>query len=184
MRGRKNKYRSHVEPRFDTIQGLLRSGHTEKSIAKSLGVGVSSWERYKKEIKEFRELVKKSVTDSTALVVNAMHKRATGYEYEEVQITFTSPPQGRKGKQGQAAAQQRVIKKTTKHVSPDTAAGVYWTTNRDPEHWKNTQNIKHSGEIKNAGVLVVAPPMSKEEWLKQSQNAKSEEPAEPEKKKT
>ena len=174
MAGRKSKYHSHIEPRFEFIQGKLRSGYTEESIAKSLGVGVSTWKKYKALFVDFRDLIKKAAFDSTALVVNALHKRATGYEYEEVQVTYNVPQLGPKGQQKNASSQPRTIKKTTKHVQPDTAAGIYWTTNRDPDNWKNTQNIKHSGEIKNAGVLVVAPPMSKEEWLKQ--NAKSKEP--------
>jgi len=180
MSGRKSKYHTHVEPRFEFIQGKLRSGYTEESIAKSLGIGASTWKKYKALFVDFRDLIKKAAFDSTALVVNALHKRATGYEYDEIHTEITDTG-AQKKQAGQPLAQRRVIKKITKHVPPDTAAGIYWTTNRDPANWKNTQNIKHSGEIKNTGVLVVAPPLSKEEWLKQ--NAKSEEPDGTEKKK-
>jgi len=182
MAGRKSKYHTHVEPNFEVIKGFLRSGHTEKSIAKSLGVGRSAWDRYKKEFRVFRDMIKKGALDATALVVNALHKRATGYEYDEIHTEITDTGAQQKNQTGQPLTQRRVIRKTTKQVPPDTAACIFWTTNRDPDNWKNTQNIKHSGEIKNAGVLVVAPPMSKEEWLKQSQNVKVEEPGGQEKK--
>lgn len=162
MAGRRNKYFTNIEPNFDLIAGYLNGGHTEASVAKSFGVGVSTWERYKSEHPEFREAIHKSGMNATALVVNALFKRATGYQYEEIHTEITD--NGRQSQQS-AANQRRVIKKITKEVPPDTAAAIFWTTNRDPEHWKNQQNIKHSGEIKNSGVLMTSPPMDKDKWL-------------------
>jgi len=160
--GRKSKYYSHVEPRLEFIQGSLRSGNTERSIAKSIGIGFTSWKCYKTQFPAFSALLKKAAFDSTALVVNALYKRATGYEYDEVQITFSGPQQGQ---QGQQASQQRLIRKTTKQVPPDTVACIFWLINHDPDHWRNRQDIRHSGAVEGTGVLVVAPPLSKEEWL-------------------
>ena len=182
MAGRKNKYDSHIKPNMNMIIGYLNGGHTEASVAKRFGVSVSTWELYKLRKSEFSEAIKNAGMNATALVVNALHKRATGYEYDEIHTEITDTG-AQHAQAGQPLAQRRVIRKITKHVPPDTAAGIYWTTNRDPDNWKNTQNIKHSGEIKNAGVLMVAPPMSKEEWLKQNQNVKAEEPDGQEKKK-
>jgi len=167
MAGRKNKYFTNIEPNLYLIAGYLNSGHTEASVAKMFGVGVSTWERHKNSYEDFRELIRKSGMNATALVVNSIHKRATGYEYEEIttEITDNGPQKGKQGRQRQAGNQRRVIKKVTKHVPPDTAAGIFWLTNRDPEQWKNTQNIRHSGEIKNSGVLMTSLPMDKDEWL-------------------
>ena len=64
MAGRKSKYETHIEPSFEVILGYLRTGQTEKSIAKSLGVGRSAWDRYKKLFRPFWQLVKKAAFDS------------------------------------------------------------------------------------------------------------------------
>lgn len=166
MSGRKNKYQTHIEPHLQAIKGYLRSGHTEESIAARYGVGTSTWHRYKTVFKEFRELVIKATQDSMALVVNALFKRATGYEYDEIQTEITDQGQGQGKEQGQPGNQRRVIKKTTKQVAPDTGAAIFLLINRDPEHWQNRQDIRHSGEIKNQGVLMVSPPLDKDEWEK------------------
>lgn len=163
MAGRKNKYYTHVEPNLKFIEGFLSSGHTEESVAKRFGVGVSTWERYKNEHDELRQVIHRSGMNATALVVNSLFKRANGYQYEEIHTKIIDSGQQRQG-QGQGS-QRRIIKKITKEVPPDTAAAIFWITNRDPENWKNTQNIKHSGEIKNSGVLMTSPPMDKDEWL-------------------
>lgn len=178
-RGRKNKYLTNIEPNIDLIIGYLNSGHTEASVAERFGVGVSTWQRYKSKYPEFREQIRKAGMNATALVVNSIFKRANGYEYEEIHTEITD--NGRQNQRQQSSGnQKRVIKKVTKQVPPDTAAAIFIVTNRDPEHWKNQQNIKHSGEIKNSGVLMTSPPMEKDEWLqfykknveeKQGQNA-------------
>lgn len=154
--GRKNKYFTNIKPNIDLIVGYLSSGHTESSVAKRFGVGVSTWERHKYKYEEFREAIHKSGMNAVALVVKSIFKRANGYTYKEEH------------------AEERIVDgiKTTvskvvkKHVPPDTAAGIYITTNRDPEHWKNTQNIKHSGVLKNTGVLAVPIALNEETWEK------------------
>jgi hypothetical protein len=160
--GRRNKYLTNIEPNMEMIVGYLNSGHTEASVAARFGVGVSTWERYKSEHEEFREAIRQAGMNATALVVNSLFKRAKGYEFEETQVIFDAP---QKDKDGKLRNPIREIRKTTKHIAPDTAAIIFWVINRDPEHWKNSQYINHSGEIQNNGVLLTAPPMDKEEWL-------------------
>jgi len=155
MLGRKSKYTTHIEPAFEVILGYLRIGMTEKSIAKSLGVGVTSWKKYKTQFPAFTALLKKGALDATALVVNALYKRATGYEYDEKYVE-------ERNVNGIVAT---VVKQITKHVPPDTAACIFWLINHDPDHWRNRQDIKHSGEIRGTGVLLIEPPKTKEGWL-------------------
>jgi len=162
MAGRKNKYFTNIEPNMDLIAGYLNGGHTEASVAKSFGVGVSTWERYKTEYRDFREAIRKAGMNATAVVVNSLFKRANGYKYEETQYIFDPPKQDQDGK---VRNRIREIRKVEKQMPPDTAAAIFWVTNRDSEHWKNMQNIKHGGEIKNTGVLMISPPEETEEWL-------------------
>ena len=79
-----------------------------------------------------------------------------GYEFEEVHREVNQTSRGNK----------TVIKKLKKHIPPDVTAQIFWLKNRDPERWRDKQEIQHSGEIKS-GVLCVPGPMAEEEWEQQ-----------------
>lgn len=83
MAGRKGKYESHVEPFFDKIDKLLNDGASEEQVAKSLGVSYSSWNNYKNQFPEFKELCEKPRTTLVEDLRSALVKKALGFEYEE-----------------------------------------------------------------------------------------------------
>ena len=76
-------YVTHVEPSFDLITGYLRAGYTEESTAKAIGVSWTTWKVFKGKYAAFSTVIKKAKEDTTALVVNKLFQRATGYDYEE-----------------------------------------------------------------------------------------------------
>ena len=164
--GRSNKYDSHIKPNFELILGCLRSGYTEGSICKRIGVSTETWCQAKNKYLEFSELIKKGGEDSTALVVNKLYQRATGYEYEEVQTELRDI----------GGKQLKLVRKTKKQMAPDVGAIAIVLFNRDPAKWQNKQEIRHSGRIENSGVLLVSGDMEKGKWLqklmKQNQSSK------------
>lgn len=160
---KKPKYETVILPSLDVILGLLRSGFTETSIAKRLGIGRSTWEACKANHPDFREHLFKGRMDVGALCVNNLLKRANGYDYDEITTEITDG--GGPSSQGQPGSQRRIVKKVTKHVPPDVAANIFIICNR-LKNWQHVQYIKHSGEIKGSGVLLTGPPLKKEEWLK------------------
>jgi len=131
---RANKYETHIKPYFEQIFGWLRSGHTEGSIAKRLGITDDTWTNYKKRYSDFSDTIKRGGQDSTALVVNKLYQRAMGYEFDEI----TTEIKNIDGKQ------HKIVKKTTKHIAPDVGAIAIVLFNRDPANWKNKQNIEHT----------------------------------------
>lgn len=162
----KSKYETHIEPHFDIILGYLRSGYTEASIAKRLGVGVSTWEKYKKEHIEFLEVIKTGRQDIGALAVNNLKKLADGYDYEEIHTEIVDSGAVKTDKdKNKRGAQRRVIKKITRHVPPNLGANIFIVLNRMKERWKNKQEIKHSGQVRTSGVLMTGVPLSREAWL-------------------
>jgi hypothetical protein len=42
-----------------------------------------------------------------------------------------------------AGAKEPVIVHYTEHCPPDVGAAFIWLKNRDPEHWRDTQNVEH-----------------------------------------
>lgn len=124
-------------------------------------------------------------------VSNSLHKRATGYNYDE--NTYERVTMGREEydevveieleiwnkKNPKATREERdlfilsiprtkliVTKRVTKHVPPDTRAAMFWLTNRRPDVFKSESKIEHSGNI-NTNTLP--PNLSLEDLQKLAQ---------------
>jgi hypothetical protein len=48
-------------------------------------------------------------------------------------------------------------------VPPDVTACIFWLKNRDPEHWRDVQNVTHV-----LGKYIISDqPMTEEEWARE-----------------
>ena len=52
-----------------------------------------------------------------------------GYSYDAVKIFMP------------AGAKQPVVVHYVENMPPDVTAGIFWLKNRDPENWRNVQNV-------------------------------------------
>lgn len=147
----KSKYETHVKDKLILVEGWARNGLTDEQIAKNLGIGLTTFYKYKKEHSELSEALKKGKEVIDFEVENALLKRALGYEYEEV----TKERILKKDEQGKPLTDihgfpiyEMVVTKTVKkEVIPDTTAQIFWLKNRKPEEWRDKQNIEHSGNM-------------------------------------
>ena len=49
------------------------------------------------------------------------------------------------------------------HVPPDVTACIFWLKNRDPEHWRDSQQLEHV-----LGKYIISDkPMTEEEWARE-----------------
>lgn len=76
-----------ISDKLGLVEGWKRDGLTDVQIAKNLGVGKNSVIKWKNEIQEFRDAIKKGKEVSDYELENALHKRAVGYYYEEETVT-------------------------------------------------------------------------------------------------
>jgi hypothetical protein len=45
-------------------------------------------------------------------------------------------------------------------LEPDVTAGIFWLKNRDPENWRDVQNVDHV-----VGKYIISDrPMTEEQW--------------------
>lgn len=87
---------------------------------------------------DFAEAAKEGGEKADMLVVDALHKIATGFEYtEEVAI----PGEG--------------IETINRYYEPNIHAIKYWLNNRKSDKWKNKTDTNLSGEVKGGIALVV-----------------------------
>ncbi|RXM79238.1 transposase [Clostridium tetani] len=155
----KSKYETHVKDKLILVEGWARNGLTDEQIAKNLGIGLTTFYKYKKEHSELSEALKKGKEVIDFEVENALLKRALGYEYEEV----TKERILKKDEQGEPLTDihgfpiyEMVVTKTVKkEVTPDTTAQIFWLKNRKPEEWRDKQTIEHSGNLSNEVNITI-----------------------------
>lgn len=140
-RGRPTKYDPKLHPVL--AKWMARSGLTDEEIARELGIAVSTLNRWKQIYPEFSEALKanKALVDSQ--VEDSLLKRALGYEYEEVKLVMSDD--GKRTKR---------VEKTIKQVVPDVTAAIFWLKNRQPQRWRDKQNVELTG--KDGGPVEVA----------------------------
>jgi hypothetical protein len=58
------------------------------------------------------------------------------------------------------------------HVPPDVTACIFWLKNRDPRHWRDSQQMEHV-----MGKYIISDqPMTEEEWAKERADVIDVEP--------
>ena len=145
--GRKGKYNPKTFPAL--AEDLARQGWTDESIAKRLGIVLSTFYDYQKKFPEFSDALERGKAPVDFEVENALLKRALGYDYEEIKIESTeneSNIEDGDRTQSKDGTVKRVTK-TIKKVAPDTNAAKFWLKNRRPAIWRDKHDIAHSGEI-------------------------------------
>ena len=135
-RGRKGLYHDWLTPdNLTLLEGWARDGLTDQDISDKIGINVSTLYAWEKDHSEIREAIKKGKAPVDIKVENALLKRALGYDYEEIVTEIEIVP-GRTDANGKPI-EKKHIRKTTKHIPPETAAGIFWLKNRRPDKWRD-----------------------------------------------
>lgn len=145
-RGRKNQYDIKIKPYFLEILEMCKT-MTEQQIAESLGVGYSTWMKYKAENVEFQEIIKKGRQNLVSELRGALIKKAKGYEYKETKVVTEQVRWSDSmyeqlldaGFTERQIGQARLIKTEVAHKEypPDTASLNLALKNYDKDNWAN-----------------------------------------------
>jgi hypothetical protein len=120
--------------RFDIkkIKKLAFYGLTDKDLCVLLEIDEMTLNRWKKD-EEFMLALKGGKLEADNQVVRRLYERAMGYEHED---TYFSNYLG------------KVTATTyTKHYPPDPTALIFWLKNRQPDKFRDKQEIEHSGDM-------------------------------------
>ena len=146
--GRPSKYRDDFP---EVAAGMCRMGATDKDLAKAFGVSESTLNDWKKKFPEFSESLKEGKDHADAMVENALFKRATGYDYEEVEEVAGKSPKG------QTVRRKKIVRK----VAPDVTAIIFWLKNRKRAEWRDVRSNEITGQdgapLKTENVVVYIP---------------------------
>lgn len=92
--GRKSKYESVIPPNMEKIKEWIRDGVTEQDIAKNLGIGLTTWKRWKKQTDEFQSIVVRERRPRVEELENTMFKIANGYTVRLKKVMKVRDPGG------------------------------------------------------------------------------------------
>jgi len=136
MRGRPTKYKEE----YDTLAyNYCLMGATDAELGKFFSVTESTINLWKLEHPSFSESLKAGKQDADARVANALYHRALGYSHKEEKV-FSSNG-------------EIITHDTIKHYPPDTGAAMAWLKNRQPEKWRDKQEVEHSGSIEMPTIV-------------------------------
>lgn len=131
-RGRPSLYSPEMAERAFVF---AQQGATDPEIAAGLGVDVSTLYRWRHEYQEFCEATRLGKEAPNERVERSLYHRSVGYSHPAVKIFMP------------AGAKAPVYAPYTEHFPPDTAAASLWLRNRQPDKWRDKQDVEHSGSV-------------------------------------
>jgi hypothetical protein len=156
----KNYWRDRVKPKLDMIRGWARKGLSDAQIALNLGIGTTTFGRFKAEYEELQDALREGREDAEVVVENALFKRAIGFKYKEVtkERCRVYDEDGR----WNGEYEEVITKKVLKEQAPDVSAQMYWLSQRFPEKWNKNKVSK--AETFDDGFLDALKGSIDETW--------------------
>lgn len=119
------------------VIALFKEGKTEEQVSQMLGIHIGTLRNWKNSDPDFLNATKDAKRSADDLVEAALFTRAVGYSHKEVKIMSY---------EGHSFEHEYI-----KQVEPDSAAAQFWLRNRQPEKWRDKQEI----DVKGEGIKIV-----------------------------
>ncbi|MGG7142471.1 Xaa-His dipeptidase [Clostridium nigeriense] len=132
---RKDSFEEIINSSLDKIESMIEQGCTDKEIAVELGIGYSTFRKYKTESVALKAVFATGKDKLNQEAEKAVFKKATGfYYYEEVptKVKVESLIDGEI-----VVEEKVVISKVKKYSHPDVNAQKFWLQNKKKASWKN-----------------------------------------------
>src|SRR6266852_4175410 len=130
--GRPTIYR----PELATLaRKLALLGATDQEMADALGIDQGTLDRWKTRHKEFRIAIQHGKIRADAEIAQSLYNRARGMSLPAVKI-FQGTPEG-----------GPVIVPHQEHLPPDVGAAKLWLSRRQPDKWKDRQEVNVTGTV-------------------------------------
>ena len=118
-------------------QSILRlayeRGCTDEEAAELCGVTVQTIHNWRKANPEIFEALRDWKAQADGRVERSLYERALGYSHPEEKIFVHE------------GVVTRVA--TVKHYPPDPTSMIFWLKNRQPQQWRDKQEIAHDGQV-------------------------------------
>jgi transcriptional regulator with XRE-family HTH domain len=114
------------------VSNLALLGLTDEQIARELGIGTTTLERWQAKHPEFRGALKSGKLEADAKVARGLYERACGYSHPAAKVFLPK---------GATKAEDAIVVPYTEHYPPDTAAAFIWLKNRQKQTWRDRHEI-------------------------------------------
>lgn len=126
--------------KFDSIDKeywlyLAEKGFTNREIALKLGVDERTLYNWHKKYPNLFQTLKDEKNIADSKVEASLYERARGYSVKEVKLF--------QDKNGEIVEHEII-----KHYPPDPTSMIFWLKNRQPNKWRDKQEIEQTQEIK------------------------------------
>jgi Homeodomain-like domain len=116
------------DPKYvEMAAAMCRLGATDAELAREFGVSIPTVWHWRARYEDFANAVRVGKEFSNARVERSLFQKAVGYTYDSVKV-FSY----------EGETFEHEIKE---HVPPDTAACIYWLSNRDHKNWRNRHEV-------------------------------------------
>lgn len=128
--GRPSQFNKKIQ---DRIKALALKGFTDKEICKAIDVPERTFNNWKKKYHDFWQSLKDWKAEADAKVERSLYERAQGYSHPEDKIFCNNG--------------EIIVQPTIKHYPPDPTSMIFWLKNRQPEKWRDKQEMNISGNL-------------------------------------
>lgn len=128
-----------IKSQLELIETMVEKGATDKEISKKIGVGYSTFRKYKAQDEDIKQIMAQGKEKKNQAVEQAVYKCATGYTYREEVVTKLKKEEVTED--GNIITKEEVkISSVKKYRGPDLAAQKYWLNNKEKAKWKDDPN--------------------------------------------
>lgn len=137
---RADSYQDLIERRLNEIETWVEQGDTDKEIAEKLGIGYSTFRKYKTDSVALKGAIATGKDKANQAVEKALLKIAKGYHfYEETAFKVKEEVVDEVTKEVLVKESVKV-QSVKKYARPDINAQKFWLINRQNTKWKDDPN--------------------------------------------
>jgi len=132
-------------PRLKAIAKSLTSGSGIGAACKAAGIGRNTLLKWRKEDPKINKLIESHLENQIGTVEDALLKSAVGFSYDEVTQEIVKTMEG--------TEQRKLVKKVTKHVTPNATSAMFYLMNRAPKRWADKRALVNNivATVNNSG---------------------------------
>lgn len=152
-----------IKDNLELIGTMAEDNKTDKEIAKKLGIGYSTYRKYKAQNEDLKQVIAEGKDKKNQAVEQALYKCCVGYSYyEEVPTKVKEEVLAEDGTT--ILSKERVeVSSVKKYKGPDLAAQKYWLNNKQKAKWSEdpnrTLNDKKLTKLKEREVEAKTSPI-------------------------
>ncbi|WP_096636416.1 Xaa-His dipeptidase [Clostridium cochlearium] len=126
-----------IKDNLNVIEVMAEQGSTDKEIATKLGIGYSTYKKYKSKDVDLKAVLAIAKDKKNQEVEKALFRNATGYHYYEEVVTKVKLEELAEDGTTILSKEDVKISNVKKYKGPDLNAQKYWLNNKDKMHWKD-----------------------------------------------